>query len=368
MQQQLAPQPAYFAGLDAHQEYVVIAVVDKTGTLVHEGRVRSGERAQLVDTLAPFHSPGVPLTVVVESSPFWPWLYDTLVVCGIRFQLAHAQELEAIARSARKSDQRDARLLARMLAGDLIPPAYAKSSAQRDTACLLRHRAALVRTRTMMANRIHSQLHAVGLGLPREKLLRQASRLWLVETAWPKLSREQQHLVQAHWGLLRHFTQMIAALNTRIAQRAAADPAACLLATIPGLGPYRSLLLATELLPLTRYASVHKFVGYAGLAPITRQSADTVHRGPLPRGANRWVRGALVSAIPTHLRLAPQSRLSQYYARQKPRLGWPVARVAAARQLARIVFAMLATGECWREKAIVDGVNAERRMESRTPV
>lgn len=358
MKHQITPHQAYFAGLDAHEEYVVIAVVDKTGTLVHEGRVRSGEAPQLVTALAPYHSAMRPLTVVVETSPFWPWIHDALVPSGIRFQLAHAQELEAIARSARKSDQRDARLLARMLAGDLIPPAYPKSPAQRDTACLLRHRAVLVRTRTMMANRIHSHLHAVGLGLPREQLLRKASRLWLVETAWPRLSPEQQHLIQAHWGLLRYFTQMIAALDARIKQRAAADPAACLLATIPGIGPYRSLVLVTELLPMTRYASVHKFVGYAGLAPITRSSAATVRRGPLPRAANRWVRGALVSAIPTHLRLAPQSRLSEYYARQKPRLGWPVARVAAARQLARIMYRMLATGECWREEAIVDGGSA----------
>ena len=364
MKHHVTPNVAYFAGLDAHEEYVVIAVVDKTGTLVHEGRVRSREAAQLVAALTPYHSTTHPLAVVVETCPFWPWIHDAVAPHGIRFHLAHAQELEAIARSARKSDQRDARLLARMLAGDLIPPAYPKSPAQRDTACLLRHRAALVRTRTMLANRIHSQLHAVGLGLPREQLLRKASHLWLVETAWPRLSPEQQHLVQAHWGLLRHFTQMIAALNTRIAARAATDPAACLLATIPGIGPCRSLLLATELLPITRYASVHKFVGYAGLAPITRRSADTVHRGPLPAGANRWVRGALVSAIPTHLRLAPQSRLSQYYARQKPRLGWPVARVAAARQLARIMYVMLATGECWRGEAIVDGVSAEGRMES----
>jgi transposase len=302
---------------------------------------------------------------VVETCPFWPWLYDALVPQGMRFRLAHAQELEAIARAARKSDQRDARLLARMLAGDLIPAAYPKSLQQRNTACLLRHRAALVRTRTMLANRIHSQLHAVGLGLPREQLLRKASRLWLVETAWPRLSPEQQQLIQAHWGLVRHLTKMIAALTARIEQLAAAEPAARLLATIPGIGPYRSLLLATELLPMTRYASVHKFVAYAGLAPITRRSAGVVHRGPLPAAANRWVRGALVSAIPTHLRLAPASRLSQYYARQKPRLGWPVARVATARQLARIMYVMLATGECWREEeVIVAGVSAKRRMES----
>jgi transposase len=344
-----SPDQSYYAGLDAHQAYVAVAVVDRQGTVVHQASVRTTEPTRLVDMLAPYHSPARPLSVVVESCPFWPWLYDLLVPAGMDFQLAHAQELEAIARAARKSDDRDARLLARMLAGGLIPRAFPKPPAQREQACLLRHRAALVRHRTMLANRIHTQLHAVGLALPRERLLRRATRTWLRETAGPILRPEQRRLIQSHWYLLRHLTRMIQQLDPVIAAAAAANPAAVVLATIPGIGAYRSLLLATELLPMTRYASEGKFVGYAGLAPITQRSADTVHHGPLPNAANRWVRGALISTIPTHLRCAPASRLSQYYARQKARLGWPIARVATARQLARVIDQMLRTGECWRE-------------------
>jgi transposase len=344
-----SPDQSYYAGLDAHQAYVVVAVVDKQGTVVHQARVPTTEPTRLVETLAPYHTPSHPLAVVVETCPFWPWIYDLLVPRGMDFHLAHAQELVAIARAARKSDQRDARLLARMLAGGLIPPAYPKPPAQREQACLVRHRAALVRHRTMLANRIHSQLHAVGLSLPREQLLRQATRTWLRETAGPVLRPEQRRLLQSHWVLVRRLTRMIQRLNPVITAAAQADPAAGLLATIPGIGAYRGLLLAAELLPMTRYVSEGKFVGYAGLAPITRTSADTVHHGPLPKAANRWVRGALISTIPTHLRCAPTSGLSQYYARQKGRLGWQIARVATARQLARVIYHMLRTGEVWRE-------------------
>lgn len=344
-----SPNQSYYAGLDAHQAYVVAAVVDRHGAVVHQASVPTTEPTRLADTLAPYHTPARPLAVVVETCPFWPWLYDLLVPRGMVFHLAHAQELEAIATAARKSDQRDARLLARMLAGGLIPEAYPKPPAQREQACLLRHRAALVRHRTMLANRIHSQLHAAGLALPRERLLRRATRTWLRETAGPVLRPEQRRLVQTHWRLLRRLTRMIAQLDPAIAAMAAATPAAGLLATIPGIGAYRGLLLATELLPMTRYASVGKFVGYAGLAPVTRRSADTVRHGPLPTAANRWVRGALISAVPTHLRCAPESHLSQYYARQKGRLGWQVARVATARRLARVMYHMLRTGEGWRE-------------------
>lgn len=340
---------SYFAGLDAHQASIVVAVVDPQGRAVHQASVPTSAPVRLVETLTPYHTAAHPLAVVVETCPFWPWLYDLLVPQGMQFHLAHAQELEAIARASRKSDQRDAALLARMLAGGLIPPAYPKPPDQREQACLLRHRAALVRHRTMLANRIHSQLHAAGLVLPREQLLRRATRTWLRESAGPVLRPEQRRLVESHWRLVWRLTRMIHHLDAVIATAAAAHPAAVLLATIPGIGAYRGLLLATELLPMTRYPSEGKFVGYAGLAPITRRTAATVRHGPLPSGANRWVRGALVSAIPTHLRYAPTSRLSQYYQRQKARLGWQVARVATARQLARVIYQMLRTGETWRE-------------------
>lgn len=342
------PDQSYYAGLDAHQARVVAAVVDRQGAVVHQASVATTEPARLVDTLAPYHTSTHPLAVVVETCPFWPWLYDLLVPRGVAFHLAHARELEAIATAARKSDQRDARLLARMLAGGLIPPAYPKPPAQREAACLVRHRAALVRHRTMLANRVHSQLHAVGLALPRERLLRRATRAWLREVAGPVLRPEQRRLVQSHWQLVRRLTRMIRRLDPVIAAAAAANPAAVLLATIPGIGAYRALLLATEVLPMTRYASAGKFVGYAGLAPVTQRTGATVRHGPLPPAANRWVRGALVSAVPTHLRWAPASGLSQYYARQQARLGWQVARVATARQLARVIYHMLSTGEVWR--------------------
>jgi transposase len=141
---------------------------------------------------------------------------------------------------------------------------------------------------------------------------------------------------------------MLRALDRHIAAHAATSAAAGVLQTIPGLGPYRGLLLGTELTPITRFATPAHLIGYAGLAPSTRSSGGRTRHGAIPHAANHAVRGALVSAIPAHVRYAPTSTLSGYYQRQKARLGWPVARVAAARRLGVVVYRMLATGEVWR--------------------
>ena len=83
------------------------------------------------------------------------------------------------------------------------------------------------------------------------------------------------------------------------------------------------------------------------LAPVTRSSGGTRTAAAFRRG-ECWVRAALVSAIPSHVRWAPTSPVTRAYAQLTARLGWRVARVAAARKLLRIVYIMLRRGEPWR--------------------
>ncbi len=334
----------YFAGIDAHLSYVSLAVLDRFGSLAVKARISTRDPERLLEALAPFR----PLEVVVETCPFWPWIHDLLVPAGIGFHLAHAKELRAIATAPQKSDAVDAELLARMLLSGLIPEAYPRPIPQREHLRLIRHRAALVRQRTRLASRIHSQLHQRRLSLPREKLLRRAAREWLHTTAWPRLTDEQRALITTHLELIDQLTPMIRALDRRIQASAAAHSTAELLSTIPGIGPYRSLLLAAELAPIARFPGPEHLVSYAGLAPVTRSSGGHTRHGSIPRGANRWVRGALVSAIPSHVRLAPESSVTATYEQLRARLGWRVARVAAARKLARIIYHMLQRSESWR--------------------
>lgn len=335
----------FFGGIDAHKSYLTIAVVDRAGDLLHErARVPIGDGAPLLDALEGFE----PLEVVVETCPFWPWIHDTLEPTQIGFHLAHASRLEAIAKAETKSDSVDARLLARMLATGLIPEVYPKPASQREICQLVRHRVHLVRARTALTNRIHSHLHQQGLELAREKLLTGEGRRWLREEAWPWLSREQRALVDSHLELIDTLSGQIRTLDGRIRETAAEHPAACLLRTVPGIGAFRSLLLAGEITPISRFPSADHLVSYAGLAPITRSSGGKTRHGRLPQQANRWVRGALVAAIPAHMRATPESSLGVYYERQKERMAWQKARVATARKLCRVLYAMLETGEVWR--------------------
>lgn len=337
----------YFAGIDAHTRYVVVVVVNSHGERVlPPTRVALAARERLVAVLAPFR----PLDAVVESSPSWVWLYEGLAAAGIRFTLAHAKKLRAIAEATYKADAIDAELLARMRCAGLIPAAYATPAPQREWATLIRHREALVRARTELVNRVHAQLHACGLALERGRLLTRAGWQWVRGTAWPRLSREQRALVRSHRRLIGELTRLTRALDRRIRAVAATIPEAGLLQSIPGIGPHRALVLCAEVLPITRFASPNHVVSYAGLAPRTYQSgARPIRHGTIPAGANRWVRGALVRAVVSHVQHAPQSWLTAYYTAQQARRGWPVARIATARKLARAIYAMLQHQQPWQD-------------------
>jgi transposase len=286
----------------------------------------------------------------METSSSWPFLHGVLNTAGIRFVLAHARRLRAIAESTYKRDDIDAELLARMRLAGLIPEVYPTPFAQREWATLIRHRTTLVTHRTALVNRIHAQLHGVGLYLERGRLLTRAGRDFLRSEGWPRFGIEQRAVVRSHLRLIAALQPLVRAIDRHIAQVVAPIPQARLLTTITGIGPQRALVLCAEALPITRFRTPGHLVSYAGLAPRSSQTGQRgVRHGPIPAGVNRWLRGALVRAVVTHVQHAPDSWLTQYYLAQKARVGWPTARIAAARKLARAIHAMLRTQTCWKD-------------------
>lgn len=97
----------------------------------------------------------------------------------------------------------------------------------------------------------------------------------------------------------------------------------------------------------------------------------------LPKGANRWVRGQLVSAIASHMRATSDSRLDRYHTRQNERSWWQMARVDTGGKylpgcLRRALHRRATAGQRHRrvEGSTVrrGGVSASSTMQVRLPV
>ena len=108
--------------------------------------------------------PGTP--VVFEAAYGWSWLAELLNNRGLEVHMAHPRVCKAIAHARLKNDRVDARTLAHLLRTDLLPEAWIAPRPVKELRMVLRHRAALVRQRTLLKTRVHAVLADLGIDAP----------------------------------------------------------------------------------------------------------------------------------------------------------------------------------------------------------
>ena len=101
-----------------------------------------------------------------EAAFGWGWLLELLEDYGFEPHMVHPLQCKAIASARLKNDKVDAATLAQLLRADLLPEAWIAPPEVRQLRALLRHRAQLVRLRTLLRNRIHAVLADHGHGRP----------------------------------------------------------------------------------------------------------------------------------------------------------------------------------------------------------
>ena len=102
--------------------------------------------------------------VVLETGTHAHWVHDVLVSMGHEAVVANARKVRGISASERKSDVRDARILARLgrLDGKLPEPVAVRAEDVRLDLTLVRARAAAVEARTQLVNAVRGLAMAAG--------------------------------------------------------------------------------------------------------------------------------------------------------------------------------------------------------------
>jgi transposase len=143
-----------YVGIDVHRKRSQVAVIDQEGQVLANRNVTNG-----VETILGVIGglpPGTP--AAFEAAFGWGWLAELLEDYGFDPHLVHPLQCKAIASARLKNDKVDATILAQLLRADLLPEAWIAPPPVRALRALLRHRAQLVRLRTLLRNRIHAVL------------------------------------------------------------------------------------------------------------------------------------------------------------------------------------------------------------------
>jgi len=288
---------------------------------------------------------------VVESTRNWGLIYDWLDEVLDDVALAHPLKVKAIAEARIKTDKISADILADLLRADLLPKSYAPGKETREVKSVLRQRMFIVRVQTMVKNRIHDILdrHPEVLGQAPEvsDLFGAAGIKWLSQI---ELQGEDNGLLINEMKLFKFLRELISQSDSTVRKLGKIDPRAKLLRSIPGIGPFFSVLILYEIDDISRFRDDKKLCAYAGLVPSTYASGGKVFHGRITKTGNKWLRWAAVEAVQKAVRWDPDFR--NYYQRIKVKKGTNAAKVATARRLLTIVYRILSQRRLYEKRNI----------------
>jgi transposase len=251
---------------------------------------------------------------------------------------------KAIAQAKVKTDKVDACVLAQLLRCDFLPEVWHPDTNTQQMRELTGRRAALVRQRTALRNRIHSVLAMRLIDAPASLFCAEGQE-WLGKLL-PVLDAQGQMLIQSDLRLLQALQQELEACSQQLVRHGWDDARVHLLVTLPGVDVTVAEALLAALGDIERFRTPEQAAAYVGLVPSTRQSADKCYHGPITKRGNNQARWMLIQAA-QHVGKHP-GPLGHFFRRLKKRKNHNVAVVAAARKLVMIAWHMIRNNEPYR--------------------
>ena len=324
-----------YIGMDIHKRHAQVAVMNDTGRIVEETRVENS-------SLEEFAQRHAGATVALEATSNYYHIQATLSeyldVC-----VADPEELKLIGHSMQKSDQLDAKKLARLARLDAIPESYVPSPKIRECRELVRGRHALVEQRKDTANRVHALLNKQGI-TRNVKPLTQKGREALEELS---LEEPFDTLLESALTVIETLTDQLKRVDEKIEEVASSIEPVQRLTTIPGVAAYSAMTIYAELGDVDRFDSEKEAVSYAGLDPVVRESGDSRKEGGISKQGSAHLRWVLVQCTMSAVHSAGDEYLSRFYERLDKRKHSMVARVATARKLLVSIYYMLEREEVY---------------------
>ena len=331
----------WYVGLDVHQRMSCICILDENGKVIKEQRV-SDCWAVVIEELKKIKER---FTICYEASCGYGYLHDQFKRIAQRVVVAHPGKLRLIFCSKRKNDRVDAKKLATLLFLDQVPAVYVPTADQRGWRSMIEFRRRLIDKRTQVKNGLRSLLRGQGVMLPRGK------KLWTVKgLAWvAELPLDEMIAIQRDMLLmqLEGLQPQIRRVEVELNRRAKANLGICLLTTIPGVGVRTAEAVLAYIDDPRRFSRNNQIGAYFGLVPC--EDTSVKHRlGHITCDGPATARKLLVEAAWQTVRRCPRTRaLFERLQKGNPQRK-KIAIVAVAHHLARVMLAMLRTGEAWR--------------------
>jgi transposase len=331
-------------GIDAGRRKCRAALKDDKGMMLDEfffGNDGNG----IYNLLSRIQPHGKCVAVLESTGNMWMRIHDILEENGIDTMLANPYKTKIIAEAKIKSDKLDARILSDLLRAELIYESYVPKREERDKRSLVRHRITLSRTKTKLANKVHSILDKYDYRTELTDVFSKSGIEWLRSLS-SQVTLVDKIILDTSIASIEAINQQIDTVSKEISKYAGDNKDARILLSITGIDVFSAMLISTEIVDVRRFSTPWKLVSYAGLAPSIRESSGKTKTGGITKQGSPWLRWILVQCALTAIKYDVHLRI--FYDRIRNRKGHAKAIVATAKELLVIIWYMLTRNELYR--------------------
>ncbi len=202
----------------------------------------------------------------------------------------------------------------------------------------------LVRQQTQLVNTIRAHLAEFGLVYARG--IHDADRLLALIEEAPEAARPALELLAKQ---LRETRDRIGEVTNRIAAAQKEDPLSRRLTTIPGIGTLSSSAFAAATPQVETFRTGRDYAAWLGLTPRAHSSGGKERLGRISKAGNRYLRRLLYLGAMAQISAGRVGRPgTDWLWRMLERKPVKVVAVALANRMARIVWALIKTGDSYR--------------------
>lgn len=248
-----------------------------------------------------------------------------------------------------KNDAADAEAICEAVTRPSMRFVEVKSDEQQSVMVLHRVRLILMRQRVQLSNAIRGHMAEFGIVAPigREGL---RSLIRMIVGGDERVPQQAQFCLQLLGKQLELISKQILETDRQIRASARATEIGRRLMDVPGVGPLLASALVATIADPKAFRSGRNLAAWIGLVPRQNSSGGKERLGGITKQGDRYLRQLLVVGALAVVRYADRHGtrrpwLVQLLARRTTK----VAAVALANKTARIVWAMMVSGESYRE-------------------
>jgi len=278
--------------------------------------------------------------VIFEAGNQLKWIAKTLKEMeGVEIHVVHPNEIKWINQSSGKTDKIDARKLAHLGRGDMLPrKVHIVEGKIRELRELISARQRLQSKRVALINSIRGQMKQEGHSLPAKFF---QGRQWREKIKGIKIGEVQKLIIESFMDSIASLLIAEKKLTDKIGT--IKDKGIELLESIPSVGRLSSRVILSALDDVGRFDSKKCVAKYGALTPRIYQSGGITHVGRINRDGRQEVRRVLLQCAHVIVRMRSYGSrpLREFFERIMKRRGKKIAIVAVARKLLTIAYGVL---------------------------